>query len=171
MANLIKPLFFIALVLGSLLGCAKPQLTSNSPTDFPHDKEGWLGWRAQERQQDLASAKEADSQMGANNKPENYGANYLKVEGQALWAVHCATCHGLKGKGNPQGFDPAPRQFGGMGLKMGFFFGGDKMRAGIFHRIATGQSLKAPGPSAMPGFEGQLNNEQLWALVLHLENL
>ncbi|MBL91774.1 MAG: cytochrome C oxidase Cbb3 [Myxococcales bacterium] len=85
--------------------------------------------------------------------------------------MNCAVCHGPQGRTNPQKFTPAPRKFGGMGLKMGFFFGGDKMRAGIFQKIKTGQSAKSKVPSQMAGFGDLLHNEQIWALVLHLENL
>ena len=109
--------------------------------------------------------------MDANNKPGNYGAGYQRKEGRALWQMHCALCHGPNGRTNPQNFKPAPRQFGGMGIKMGFFFGGDKMRAGIFKKIQTGQSTKSKSPAQMAGFGDLLHNEQIWALVLHLENL
>ena len=66
------------------------------------------------------------------HKPDLAQRAYLHREGRALWNVHCAVCHGTNGNANPQNFNPAPRKLGGMGLKMGFFFGGDKMRAGIF---------------------------------------
>ena len=56
-----------------------------------------------------------------------------------------------------------PRDWTGMGVRMGFFFGGDKMRAGIFRRIRDGV------PPGMPGWDSALSREQIWALVRHLE--
>ena len=56
-----------------------------------------------------------------------------------------------------------PRAWGTMGTSMGFFFGGDRMRAGIYRTVADGR------PPNMPAWGAQLSREQLWALVRHIE--
>jgi len=162
-------IFFIA-VLGPM-GCTKTIPSPQYNTEFPHDKNTWIQWRAQETQQSPAATQDTDASFQKDRKPPNYGAPYQKREGAALWQLHCASCHGPLGKTNPQNFEPSPKKLGGMGLKMGFFFGGDKMRAGIFHKIQTGKSLKKPAPGQMPPFSEVLSQEQIWALVLHLENI
>ena len=53
---------------------------------------------------------------------------------------------------------------------MGFFFGGDKMRAGLFKRIQEGGEPKDGKPSDMPAWSSSLSREQTWALVRHLES-
>lgn len=164
-------LFGIIFLLGAFFNCAKTIPPSEHQGTFPHDKESWLQWRSEAGQLDLQAAADLDLQWDAQHKPENYGAPYQREEGRALWQKHCALCHGPAGKGNPQKYDPPPRKFGGMGMTMGFFFGGDKMRAAIFHKIKTGQALKKKENSRMAGNGELLHNEQIWALVLHLENL
>ena len=163
---------FGPLLVCVLLGCSKNIPASSTKTQFPHTKGDWLKWRAQERNISLEQARQEDDGWDRAHKPDLAQRAYLHQEGRALWDVHCAVCHGTNGNDNPQNFNPAPRKLGGMGLKMGFFFGGDKMRAGIFHKIKTGNSLKTkPQPQQMPAFRDLLHNEQIWALVLHLESL
>ena len=162
---------FGLLILCALMACAKQIPANQYQTDFPHNKEAWATWRASVTNTGQEAFHKADQGWDANTKPPNYGADYQRKEGHALWQMHCAVCHGPQGRTNPQKITPAPRKLGGMGLKMGFFFGGDKMRAGIFKKIKTGQSTKPKTPSQMAGFGDLLHNEQIWALVLHLENL
>ena len=167
----ISRLFLIlsCMVLGS---CTHKAPLPKYDTDFPHDKNGWIKWRAQQLHTEPQAVQIQDQKMDAQHKPSNYEAPYLLEEGASLWQVHCTSCHGPKGNSNPQNWQPKPRKLGSMGLKMGFFFGGDKMRAGIFHKIKTGQSLKKTKTTPqMPAFEGALRNEQIWALVLFLENI
>jgi mono/diheme cytochrome c family protein len=52
---------------------------------------------------------------------------------------------------------------------MGFFFGGDSMRAGIYRRISEGGEVKDSQPSEMPAWRDTLAREQIWALVRHIE--
>ncbi|MCA9561081.1 MAG: cytochrome c [Myxococcales bacterium] len=48
---------------------------------------------------------------------------------------------------------------------MGFTFGGDAMRRGIYRSIAEGKG------EGMPAWGGRLSREQMWALVRHIESL
>ncbi len=57
-----------------------------------------------------------------------------------------------------------PQSWGGVGPRMGFFFGGDAMRAGIYRVIAE---RLAP---SMPAFGETLSCGQIWALFAHIED-
>ena len=57
------------------------------------------------------------------------------------------------------------RKFGTVGMKMGFFFGGDKMRAGIAKTIAEGKG------SEMRPFKDHLTKQEIEALVRYIESL
>ena len=85
-------------------------------------------------------------------------------EAAALWGTLCARSHGVDGAPVVPA-PPIPRDWSGMGMRMGFFFAGDKMRAGIYRRIRDGS------PPAMPGWKTSLSREQIWALVRHLEGV
>jgi|GEM_PF-3042814 len=89
------------------------------------------------------------------------------ADAQSLWRSACAPCHGLKG--DLEGVDLSvfkkpPRDWSGIGPSFGFFFGGDKMRAGIYRSIHDGKDQ-------MPAFAEILSSEQIWALVHHIEGL
>lgn len=89
------------------------------------------------------------------------------ADAQSLWQSTCAPCHGLKGdlEGvDVSAFKKPPRDWSGIGPSFGFFFGGDKMRAGIYRSIHDGKDQ-------MPAFGEILSSEQIWALVHHIEGL
>lgn len=88
----------------------------------------------------------------------------LKVFAEHFWNEKCASCHGTNGIPNSD-LTPAPRKFGTFGMSMGFFFGGDKMRAGIFRTIRDGKN------NTMPSFAKELSYEEIWALVDKIERL
>ena len=84
-----------------------------------------------------------------------------------LCCVSLATACDFGSRGKPPlatTSEPPPRAWGGMGARMGFLFGGDKMRAGIYRSIDQGR-----GTGVMPAWGGQLSREQIWALVRHIE--
>ncbi|MCB1175154.1 MAG: cytochrome c [Leptospiraceae bacterium] len=92
----------------------------------------------------------------------------LKREAAAIWRDRCSQCHGPAGKlRGVKHQSIAPRQFGTFGMSMGFLFGGDKMRAGIYRRIRDGSIQN--GRELMPAFGPELAREQIWALVYHIE--
>ncbi|TGK18049.1 cytochrome c [Leptospira fluminis] len=88
----------------------------------------------------------------------------LKIFADLYWRQKCAVCHGLTGTPSSE-TNPAPRKFGTFGMKMGFFFGGDKMRAGIFRTVRDGKN------QVMPAFGKDLSEEKIWALVEKIERL
>lgn len=79
-----------------------------------------------------------------------------------LWEQKCAVCHGVDGTPKDSVL-PRPKKLRGFGIKMGFFFGGDKMREGIFRTIRDGKN------QAMPSFKEELTEEEIRALVKRIE--
>ena len=155
----------------AVAACVKQVDPGQFQTQFPHDRDAWLSWRARETQVSPEEMASRDAALSAS-VPADYGADHLALEGAALWAQLCASCHGGDGSGSPaMQFDPAPRELGSFGMTMGFMMGGDEMRLGIHRKIRTGLSKEQTQPGAMPGFEEQLCNEQIWALVQHIESL
>ncbi|EPG73412.1 cytochrome C oxidase, Cbb3-type, subunit III [Leptospira fainei serovar Hurstbridge str. BUT 6] len=98
-----------------------------------------------------------------SKKPKMFSEELLSFA-NVYWTQKCSACHGTSGI-PPEGLLPIPRKFGTFGMKMGFFFGGDKMRAGIFRTIRDGKNR------SMPSFGKELSEEQLWALVNKIERL
>ncbi|MFB5650110.1 c-type cytochrome [Leptospira wolffii] len=88
----------------------------------------------------------------------------LRAFADTFWNGKCATCHGTNGIPDPN-VNPTPRKFGTFGMRMGFLFGGNKMRAGIFKTIRDGKN------QAMPSFSKELSEDQIWALVDKIERL
>ncbi|WP_332476466.1 c-type cytochrome [Leptospira ainlahdjerensis] len=79
-----------------------------------------------------------------------------------LWDQKCAVCHGVDGTPKDSVF-PRPKKLRGFGIKMGFLFGGDKMREGIFKTIRDGKN------QTMPSFKEELSEEEIRALVKRIE--
>ena len=135
----------------------------------PHEtssKQERLQETASERELPLAQIQKADSAYTSDNPPTTLWENSQLRENAALqWASHCASCHGIRGRGeNVPELSPAPRAFGGFGIAMGFLMGGDKMRGAIFGKIQDGTKY-------MPSFKDQLTNEEIWGLVYFIEHL
>lgn len=82
-----------------------------------------------------------------------------------IWQAACSFCHGVDGTPPPEWAGKGMRRFGTFGMRMGFFFGGDKMRAGIARTIAEGKGTE------MKAFKGHLTPEEISALVRHIEGL
>ncbi len=82
-----------------------------------------------------------------------------------IWQAACSFCHGVDGTPPETWSAKGVRKFGTLGMKMGFFFGGDKMRAGIAKVIEDGKG------SEMRPFKGHLSDAEIAALVRHIESL
>lgn len=82
-----------------------------------------------------------------------------------IWQVSCSFCHGVDGVPPAEWAGKGMRKFGTFGMKMGFIFGGDKMRAGIARTIAEGKG------SEMRPFKDHLTQQEIQALVRHIEGL
>ena len=160
------------LVLLLLASCAGPRPPVIGPDMTPHPGEAWFAYRAASLGITEQEARARDADLPTAGPPAE-GTLDLTVarEAAALWRDVCAACHGLEGKleGAPP-MEPKPKVWGTFGVRMGFLFGGDKMRAGIYRSIAEGK--RAPdGQVTMPGWGAALSREQLWGLVQHIEGL
>lgn len=82
-----------------------------------------------------------------------------------IWVAACSFCHGVAGKPPAEWEGKGMRKFGTFGMKMGFFFGGDKMRAGIAKTIANGKGTE------MRPFKDHLTQAEIEALVRYIEHL
>lgn len=82
-----------------------------------------------------------------------------------IWRGACSFCHGDDGKPPEMWAAKGVPKFGTFGMKMGFFFGGDKMRAGIKRTIENGKGTE------MKPFKGHLTDAEIEALVRHIEDL
>ncbi|TGL92385.1 cytochrome c [Leptospira barantonii] len=85
-----------------------------------------------------------------------------EAEADRLWEQKCAACHGVDGTPT-ESLPTKPRKLKGFGLKMGFLFGGDKMREGIYKTIRDGKN------QTMPSFKEELSEEEIRALVKRIE--
>lgn len=161
---------FFPLFLALFFGCAA---TPIAPASSPLIGEAWLSERARAASISLDDARARDSALPIDEPPEDLEDDpMLSPNAAALWRDLCATCHGLDGDPSNASVknDPPPRTWGTFGAGMGFFFGGDKMRAGIFRKIAEGVRDEK-GAQRMPGWSSVLAREQIWGLVFHIERL
>ncbi|MFN3197660.1 MAG: c-type cytochrome [Bradymonadia bacterium] len=138
----------------------------------PHMGESWFSHRAEQLGVSVAQAKARDAAISETSPPTLDPDTQL--EGATIWARVCANCHGQFGDPSTATtrFEPSPRDWSGFGPSMGFLFGGDKMRAGIYTKIAEGGADRTDDqPSPMPAWKSQLSKEQIWALVHYIETL
>ena len=146
------------------LGCGGPHLVTPL-TPAAHEGAEWFAFRAWTLGITPAQARARDSALPEDSPPAGLDDLWMRREGKDLWLTHCAGCHGADGTPTPAAGTPPPRRWGTFGVKMGFLFGGDRMRAGVYRSIAEGH------PPRMPAWRGPLAREQIWALVRHLEDL
>ncbi len=134
--------------------------------------DAWFEARAKQLAITAEAAKTRDAAFSASEPPDpDMLGHFVREQGAAIWAEQCSRCHGIDGE-PPPGQQPPAKKWGTMGTTMGFFFGGDKMRAGIFRIITEGGKQHEDGTaSAMPAWGETLAREQIWALVYHIESL
>ncbi len=157
-----------AIVVALCAGCAgRVPSAAEAPAPEPHPGDAWFEWRAATLAITPQAARERDAALPDGSTKSAPPAGMLDAvtaaEGRALWDQACASCHGSAGTPPAAASGPRPRAWGGMGPTMGFLFGGDAMRAGIYQVIAAGRG------TAMPAFGDTLSREQIWALVAHIE--
>lgn len=166
-----RPLLLL-LLCAVAAGCSTP-VRPTAPVDAqPHFGDTWFEHRAQSLGITPDAAKARDAAIPVDAPPAGPWDPTVAQEAAAIWTSTCARCHGVNGdlEGAPP-MTPPPRKFGGMGLRMGFTFGGDKMRAGIYRKIMEGGAVVDGKPSAMPAWGRQLSREQGWALARYVESL
>lgn len=152
-----------ALCAAAALACGGPARVS-APASVAHlQGEAWFAWRAETLSitPDAARARDADL---SEDEPPAALAPAVRERAAATWQTVCAQCHGPDGAPPARPGQPTPKTWGTMGTGMGFTFGGDKMRAGIYRSIRDGKG------EAMPAWGATLSREQIWALVAHIES-
>jgi mono/diheme cytochrome c family protein len=165
----------LALLLLSSCAPAPAPLAFREP-DTQHFGDDWFAYRAKGLGISIEDARARDAALAEDAPPEGIWDEQTLEEARALWANNCAKCHGLDGDpstaptSDPP-FDPPPKRWKGVGPDMGFFFGGDKMRVGVYARIKDGGLGKEGAPSRMPAWRDSLAREQMWALVFFIQTL
>lgn len=157
------------LLLLLVAGCARRVAPSELKEDAAHFGDDWFAYRAKGLGLADAEAAKARDAALSDTTPPAESDEQLRAEGAAIWAQSCASCHGKTGRKEGVVYAPGtkePRKLGGMGMAMGFFFGGDKMRGGLYRTIRDGR----PETTMVP-WGPTLAREQIWALVFHLESL
>lgn len=161
----------LALVLAAGLGCSKPYHPTVPDDVTPRLGDAWFEARAAELGISVEKARARDEALSEEAPPKGVWDAQTAKEAAAIWASICAECHGRNG--DLEGVQEAPvmpkRKWGTFGARMGFLFGGDKMRAGIFRTIAHGGPQHDGKPSPMQAFYPMLAKEQIWALVFYIE--
>jgi mono/diheme cytochrome c family protein len=161
---------FLTLFLGA---CAGPRPPTIGAEVTPHLGEAWFAHRAATLGLSVEAARARDAALPTAGPPPALD-DAVALEAAAVWRDVCAACHGPEGRppppaeGAPPG--PEPKTWGTFGVRMGFLFGGDKMRAGIYRSIAEGKTTP-DGQVTMPPWGAVLSREQLWGLVRHIEGL
>lgn len=147
-----------------LLACGGPRLVA-APDGTEHlAGDAWFAWRAQRLGISVEQARARDAAIAEDAPPVEPPDAEVRTRAAATWKAICATCHGLEGDPPERPGQPTPRAWDGMGAAMGFTFGGDKMRAGVYRKIRDGVG------EAMPAWGQALSREQIWALVVHIES-
>ncbi len=85
------------------------------------------------------------------------------ARGAKLFAAQCSSCHGLEGRGDgpaARGMDPAPVDF----------HDAARQSQRSVHALYNATTLGVPG-TAMQAYASQLNDDDRWALALHVANL
>jgi mono/diheme cytochrome c family protein len=152
--------------------CGGPARIAAREGAKPLVADEWFEARAQGLALSVEQTRARDQALSEEAPPSELDA-FTREQAAAAWSELCAKCHGEDGDPEvaPVKNDPPPKSWGTFGTSMGFFFGGDKMRAGIYRKIADGAPSKPDGSaSAMAAWSGTLAREQIWALVLHIES-
>ena len=87
------------------------------------------------------------------------------TRGKALYATHCANCHGSQGKGDGPSSDYAADLTDDLRTEL-------NTEGVLFYKILNGRIKYGKGPTEdMPAFQGRLEKDQVWLLVEYLKVL
>lgn len=159
----------LAMLVAAATSCSSLDISEDTYKESPLDKDAWLAKRAELLNLSEQEAAQRDQSLDKSGLESVKFDDHLLADAARRWRTSCAGCHGIQGKLKnviPQ--EPAPRKLGTFGMTMGFTFGGDKMRAGIFKVIKNGKK-RPDGTISMTGWKETLSNEQTWGLVYFIE--
>lgn len=139
--------FICLLALVALSACANPQVSALSPTPIPT----------------LIPATMVPSQIEPTATPprviESFPAGIPSAEaGQALYAEHCARCHGADGNGQV----PNARNFGDVDYMRG------ETPRDFYLAITEGVPNLEEVENEMPAFGEELSSDERWDLVYYV---
>ena len=148
----------LALMVG---GCASTLGAPYREQTPPESAARWLSWRASQEGRNLDEQRSWDGALASGTRPaiDLEDVEYAR-RANGLYHHYCSSCHGQPSKAPP--LSTAVR-LGGRGYRFGMMMGGDKMAKGVFEVISKGRKQ-------MPGFAGQMTNEQIWLLVEYLRS-
>ena len=102
---------------------------------------------------------------GKEEKSPMSSAAGAAARGKALYASHCANCHGPQGKGDGPGADYAADLTDDLRTEL-------NTEGVLFYKIWNGRIKYGKGPTEdMPAFNSKLEKDQVWALVEYLKVL
>lgn len=110
--------------------------------------------------------------LAARGAPGDAGDPRQIAEGREIYAAYCASCHGASLEGEPNWKQPLPD--GGMPAPPHDATGhtwhhADSLLFAIVRE--GGQASSPPGyVNRMPGFGGQLSDEQIWAVLAYIKS-
>ena len=84
-------------------------------------------------------------------------------DGEQMYQINCATCHGDTGMGDGPaagGLDPKPKSLVGAALEDDY----------LFWRIAEGGVME-PFKSVMPAWKNTFSEQQIWQIITYLRSL
>ena len=100
----------------------------------------------------------------AEKSPLTAHANTI-ARGKAIYAEHCARCHGPEGKGNGPDSDYASDLTDDLRTEL-------NTEGVLFYKDWNGRIKYGKGPTEdMPAFQGKLDKDQVWTVVEYLKVL
>ena len=157
------------LALAASCAAQRPLELSNGA--HAHTGSSWWPHRAAQLGISVDQARARDAAFSDEVPPAEPDPQ-LAMEAALIYRDLCASCHGASGRlDGLTGADVAPTKLAGPGARFARLISGDSFRATRFRRIRDGGDPIDAKPSRMRAFRDDLSNEQIWAMVHHLENL
>ena len=102
---------------------------------------------------------------GREEKSPMSSAAGAAARGKALYASHCARCHGAEGKGDGPDATYASDLTDDLRIEL-------NTEGVLFYKIWNGRIKEGKGQTEdMPAFQGRLGKDQVWTLVEYLKVL
>ncbi|MDF1499764.1 MAG: cytochrome c [Anaerolineales bacterium] len=180
-----------ALLLGACASAEPVPTATNAPTHVVEEEsqDEHMEEEAEEHddaeadheatEHDEDEAEHSDEEEGGDHEHLEVPSEYEELDnpfdgdpdaitsGADLYAINCATCHGLEGMGDgpaAAALDPKPAPLADADMMA------DMTDGYIFWRITEGGAME-PFNSAMPSWKAMFSEQQIWQLVSFLRTL